>query len=72
MAKRIPFWAKTHSILGQNVSHFGPKRLSFPYKTSPVLIQNATTACHKLPFEGSRCYKTAIFFLSEYFSAKAA
>ena len=46
--KRIPFWAKTRSILGQNAFHFGPnnfhfaaKRIPFCGKTRSILRQNA-------------------------------
>jgi hypothetical protein len=31
--KRIPFWAKTRCILGQNASCFGPKRIPELQKT---------------------------------------
>jgi hypothetical protein len=39
-----PFYGKTECVLYQNVFHFDTKRIPFPYKTPPVLIQNATTA----------------------------
>jgi hypothetical protein len=39
-----PFYGKTKCVLYQNATHFDTKRIPFPYKTPPVLIQNATTA----------------------------
>ena len=51
--KRVPFWAKTPSILGQNASHFGPKRVPFWAKTQLILRQNAFHfAAKRFPFCG--------------------
>ena len=50
---RFAFWAKTHSILGQNASHFGPKRIPFWAKTHPILRQNVFHfAAKRFPFCG--------------------
>ena len=34
--------AEVPCVLYRNAFHFDTKRIPFPYKTSPVLIQNAT------------------------------
>ena len=60
MGLHFAFWAKTQSILGQNASHFGPKRLPFWAKTRSILgqtfsilRQNATHfAAKRNPFCG--------------------
>ena len=36
-------------VLYQNGRRFDTKRIPFPYKTLPVLIRNATTACYTDP-----------------------
>ena len=47
--RRIEVWIKNKRqaykspcVLYRNAFHFDTKRIPFPYKTSPVLIQNAT------------------------------
>ena len=51
--KRVPFWAKTRSILGQNALHFGPKHNPFCGKTQSILRQNAIHfAAKRNPFCG--------------------
>ena len=49
MAKCIAFCGKTEGVLWQNAARFMAKRIPFPYKTLPVLIRNATTACYTDP-----------------------
>ena len=45
----LAFCIKMEGVLWQNAARFMAKRIPFPYKTLPVLIRNATTACYTDP-----------------------
>ena len=67
--KRVPFWAKTRFILGQNAFHFAAKRVPFCGKMLSILRQNAF---HFAAKRVSFCGKTRFILRQNafYFAAK--